>query len=360
MTIKEIAKLANCSAGTVDRVIHNRGKVNQEKRELITRLLEETNFQPNLYAVNLKMNKEKVVGYLTPTLTSEEGYWNMVYQGVIAAQADLRDPSFKIKVFEYDRSVQGAFLEASRKMLAEGIDYCVMIAKNPREATQFLKDNSSLSYILVDSDVDGAKPLTTIGQNPYAGGELAGKVLSLWAHDASVFLTFSFRDSVISRERIHGFRNYAEDKKIEVVERNIDSIDDIPILLSQELSSKKIDGIFVPFFAGFKVASVLSKSSQWRGIPIVTYDLNSSNRDALKDGRLQCILSQRPVFQGYSSIWQIYRAAVLHEEIAQKVVVQVDILFKENLPSEFRADGKTQGRNNQYCIPKETDYFWST
>lgn len=360
MTIKDIAKLANCSAGTVDRVIHNRGKVNPEKRILIEKLLEETNFQPNLYAVNLKKNKENIVGYLTPTLTSEEGYWNMVYQGVVSAQTDLRDPSFKIKVFEYDRSVQGSFLNASHKMVAEGIDYCVMIAKNPKEASQFLKENPSLSYVLVDSDVEGAKPISTVGQNPYQGGEIAGKVLSLWAHDASTFLTFSFRDSVISRERIHGFTCFAEERKIEVIERNIDSTDDIPVMLAEELGQKKIDGIFVPFFAGFKVASELSKNPDYRGIPIVTYDLNSSNREALQEGRLQCILSQRPVFQGYSSIWQIYRAAVLHEEIAHKVVVQVDILFKENLPSEFRADGKSAGRNNQYCIPKETDFFWST
>lgn len=47
MTIKEIAKLANTSRGTVDRVIHHRGKVNKALEEKIWQIIQECNYSPN-------------------------------------------------------------------------------------------------------------------------------------------------------------------------------------------------------------------------------------------------------------------------------------------------------------------------
>ena len=43
MTIYDIAKLANCSASTVSRVINNRGGVGSKKREEIEFLLRKHN-----------------------------------------------------------------------------------------------------------------------------------------------------------------------------------------------------------------------------------------------------------------------------------------------------------------------------
>lgn len=46
MTIYDIAKLANCSASTVSRVINNRGGVGSKKREEIESLLRQHNYVP--------------------------------------------------------------------------------------------------------------------------------------------------------------------------------------------------------------------------------------------------------------------------------------------------------------------------
>ena len=57
MTISEIAKKANVSIGTVDRVIHNRGRVSKETEQLVKKIIAESNFEPNQYAKSLKLNK---------------------------------------------------------------------------------------------------------------------------------------------------------------------------------------------------------------------------------------------------------------------------------------------------------------
>ena len=45
-TIKDIAKLAGVSKGTVDRVIHKRGKVSTKSYDKVVAILDKINYKP--------------------------------------------------------------------------------------------------------------------------------------------------------------------------------------------------------------------------------------------------------------------------------------------------------------------------
>lgn len=51
--IIDIAEMAGVSVGTVDRVIHNRGRVSEENEKKVRAILEKANYQPNLMARSL-------------------------------------------------------------------------------------------------------------------------------------------------------------------------------------------------------------------------------------------------------------------------------------------------------------------
>lgn len=55
--IVDIAKMAGVSVGTVDRVIHNRGRVSEENRKKVQAILEMVHYQPNLMARSLATPK---------------------------------------------------------------------------------------------------------------------------------------------------------------------------------------------------------------------------------------------------------------------------------------------------------------
>ena len=46
--IKDIAKMAGVSAGTVDRILHNRGKVSKASREAVEKVLSEVDYKYNI------------------------------------------------------------------------------------------------------------------------------------------------------------------------------------------------------------------------------------------------------------------------------------------------------------------------
>src|SRR6187402_1631839 len=58
--IKDIAFKAKVSTGTVDRVLHSRGRVSEEVKERVLKILKELNYEPNLMARMLGSKKQYV------------------------------------------------------------------------------------------------------------------------------------------------------------------------------------------------------------------------------------------------------------------------------------------------------------
>ena len=64
--IKDIAEKAQTSKGTVDRVLHNRGRVADDVRERILTIIRELNYEPNLIAQSLKSQRTYNIAALIP------------------------------------------------------------------------------------------------------------------------------------------------------------------------------------------------------------------------------------------------------------------------------------------------------
>ena len=69
MNINEIAKLAGVSRATVSRYLNN-GYVSEEKKKNISRVIEETGYQPSSQAQRLRTKKTKLVGVILPKIVS--------------------------------------------------------------------------------------------------------------------------------------------------------------------------------------------------------------------------------------------------------------------------------------------------
>ena len=56
--IKDIAKLAGVSTGTVDRVLHNRGNVSESARKAVEKVLEQVDYKPNIHISGMSLKKK--------------------------------------------------------------------------------------------------------------------------------------------------------------------------------------------------------------------------------------------------------------------------------------------------------------
>ena len=70
MNISEVARLAGVSKAAVSRYFNN-GYLSEEKREAISRVVTETDYQPSLQAQTLRTRKSRQIGAVIPKLSSE-------------------------------------------------------------------------------------------------------------------------------------------------------------------------------------------------------------------------------------------------------------------------------------------------
>ena len=77
ITIKEIAKRANVSIGTVDRVIHNRGRFSEETQIKIQKIIEETGYRTNILASQLVKSKKINFGIIIPFPYQNDKFWQI-------------------------------------------------------------------------------------------------------------------------------------------------------------------------------------------------------------------------------------------------------------------------------------------
>ena len=86
--IVDIAKMAGVSVGTVDRVIHNRGRVSEENRKKVQAILEMVHYQPNLMARSLAASKKQYhLLAITPSFVQGE-YWEAISEGIDKAASE--------------------------------------------------------------------------------------------------------------------------------------------------------------------------------------------------------------------------------------------------------------------------------
>ena len=69
VTLNDIAKMANVSKSTVSRYLNN-GSVSQKTKEKLDKIVQETGYQPNIMAQNLKASKSNMVGVIIPRYDS--------------------------------------------------------------------------------------------------------------------------------------------------------------------------------------------------------------------------------------------------------------------------------------------------
>jgi len=52
------------------------------------------------------------------------------------------------------------------------------------------------------------------------------------------------------------------------------------------------------------------------------------------EGKVDCLISQRPEFQGYTAIYQLYRKGNLNQKPDKNIPIPIDIILSENIQDD--------------------------
>ncbi len=331
VTIRDIARLAEVSIGTVDRVLHQRGRVAQEKVERIEALVHQYGYKPNLFASGLSGTRMKTIAVLAPELQQDHGYWELCLEGMRSAALELEPLQIRVKYLRFDRNLASSCVSAFEEIQKTQFDGLVL-APTPSSAwlPLLLTLPAQLPLIFFDTDLKLERRHCFIGQNPYKAGFLAARLTHLQVEKDKDFATINFvDDDQHLRVRQEGFMQYCHNVGRTVLAIDIDSADSLSA--RRQAVSKALDrdpnvgGLFVPN------ASVAEYVELKPDVRLLGFDLIPRNLAALRDGSIDGLVSQRPQLMGAETIRQLSRFLLFGKQLTETVEMPLDIYLKENI-----------------------------
>ncbi|MFI2743150.1 substrate-binding domain-containing protein [Zhouia sp. PK063] len=346
MTIKEIAKLANVSLGTVDRVLHKRGRVAKKTEDKILKIIEQVNYKPNIYARGLVLNKTYTIIALLPFY--EEGdYWELPAKGIHSAGDHLAQYGIALVICYFDQNSATSFKEQAAKVLSLKPDGVVLAPVINFEAVKFAIQLSQhhIPFTLIDSDIAHVNALSFIGQNAFQSGYLAAKLLCSSFKTPGTILIVTIKNNENHNKtlqlRTEGFKDYLLKSSIitevSIEEFNVYQSGD---LWKSELKSicndkdSNIRGIYVPSSKVHYVAACLEAHNKFETV-LVGNDLIAQNIPYVAEGVIDYVIGQRPETQGFYALDFLYRHLIIQQDIERTKYLPLDIITKENLQYYF-------------------------
>ena len=341
-TIYEIAKKADVSVGTVDRVIHHRGRVSKETAEKVNQLIQKLGYKPNVLARNLSLKKIFTIGILIPNRDQDGEYWDLPARGIDKAIQEIQMYNVESLYYFYDKYSEDSFKKACLKVLRHreklaGLIMAPVLSKAAENFIQTIPDN--LPYVFIDSYVPNSKCMFYIGQESFQSGMLAARLMNMLMHGSGTIAVIRILpEEYHIIDRIEGFTTFfKENNGCTLRIYNADRMRDGQILSSIAdrilHENKGLKGVFVPHACVFQVAESLREKTDKGHIFVIGYDLVDHNRKCLNEGTIDFIISQRPENQGYQAISILYKHIVLSENVDHKIIIPMDIITKENMNS---------------------------
>lgn len=341
--VKDIAKMAGVSAGTVDRVLHKRGNVSLKSKEAVEKVLAEVGYKYNIHSSAVSYRKVIRLTIVIPEATEGE-YWMVIRRGIEHALEEFSDIMIDCRFLIYDQFDVNSCNKAYSAILENPTDAVIIGPTYIDETISICKelDIRRIPYIFVDSKVDDTRPLATFTTDQFTCGYLAAKLLhaSLRKDESAALFEaerIGNKKSNNSQERRKGFEAYmkAAGKKDDIPSAHYSTVntcnnrEQLRTFLSENTNIK---GIAVLNSRGHIIADILKEYGR-DDIKVITFDMTADNTRCLENGSIAVLLCQRPEQQGFNAIKTLINHLLYRNiEDGTQHMMPIDIILKENLP----------------------------
>jgi len=340
--IKDIAKQANVSIGTVDRVLHNRTEVSKTTREQVLKIIDESGYTPNVLARSLSSKVYYTIAVLIPDPTNI-AYWEKPLEGIKAAAREIKKFNFEIQITTFDYSTENSFLEKANEILESNPSGFIFAPVFYDSSLKMIEkcDQLKIPYVFIDVFIDNCKNLAYFGQNSVQSGYLAASLMS-YCLDKRINHIYIVKPLNPSAPVYHlslrdkGFGSFFKSELnqqaiVHSVEVDISS----PSILVESLdaifsSDQKPSGLFVANSRVHLVARYF-ENNNIKDVILIGYDLLEQNVEYLEKGIIQFLICQKPEEQGYKGVFSLFNHLFLKKPVDKLNYSPIDIIMKENI-----------------------------
>lgn len=171
-TIREVARVAQVSIGTVSAVVNGGGRVTDANKQRVLRAIEEIGYEPNIAARNLKRQFASTIGIIIPDL--QNPFFAAVAEGAHAA-ARKSDVFVVLGVTGSESRWEEYY---SRSLRARRLDGTILLSGSGRPNVGLVKLVESGSVVFVDECIPGLEAPFVSANNRRGARMVAEEMLS--------------------------------------------------------------------------------------------------------------------------------------------------------------------------------------
>lgn len=327
VTIKEIARLAGVSRGTVDKALNNRPGIREDTRQKIQKIAKDLDYHPNLIGKVLVNSGTpiKIGVILTPLYNP---FIDLVMQGIKAAEDEFAPFNVQVIVktsISLEPQEHSWLLD---ELEAEQVSGIVAL---PVEDTTFIEHINKLydrgvEVVTFNSYVKGIQQLCYVGQDHYKGGRTAAGLMGKLLPDGGdVGVIISSKYLSCHTNRLKGFRDKLGELKqkiniIEVLENQ--DLKELAFRQTLEYCKKypEMKGLYMTGGGESGAARALELIGAKDKIALICYDVLPEIKDYMRSGTIDFVVDQDGYRQGYQSV------KILFEKLIKGINPQVEMI----------------------------------
>ena len=338
MTIKEIAQLSGVSRGTVDRVLHHRGRVSPEKEAKVLKVAAQLGYKPNTIGKALAARQKS---YAIGVLLTAQGvsFFDEVLRGISAGAEELADYGVSVIVRSikgYDPAVQLQEMEALKPqvnaLILNPINDPIIVEEINRMAAE------GLEVVTLNTDVEGSRRLCYVGPDYFRSGQAACGIMGmlLQGKGALGLLTGSVR-ILGHNQRMAGIRAVLRERFPQITVADFGQTNDDDVEAFAEASRMlrehpEITGLILVAAGSYGVCRAVEALPPERRPLVVAMDLVPTTVEMMKKGIIQAAVCQQPFFQGQQAVRVAFRRLVQGEiPPTQRIFTETEIRILETL-----------------------------
>ena len=334
VTIDDVARAAGVGKGTVDRVLHSRGRVAPETRERVLACIEQLDYKPNKAARMLAKTRAYRIAVCFHDKEAE--FWKQVQDGVDKASEEYKQMGVQVIPFILPEIHSPSQLNVIRKVIDEGYDGLAIVPYYSDEVVRLLNEavEQGIQVVTFNNREQGAHA-RYVGTDGVQSGRVAGRLMSMLTPVNGRYIVFSPGSLMMQMdERLEGFQQVVQQRRRDMiccgVYRFMENYDEMYRFTLDEIRKADVDAIYTTYSAVSVVGEAIRDSGLEKRITVVGHDLTPSTIELIRGGYIDASIGQDPERQGYASIDKICRKLLMDEEIVDEFT-KISIAVAENV-----------------------------
>ena len=319
VTLKQIAEIAGVSRGTVDRALHNRGRVSPAVAARIRQIAQEQGYEPNEVGRALARSRKQIrVGVILQSM--ETPTMKIVAEGAHAAARMLQNQSMEVlfrTVESVDAAQEIAYLD---ELIAAGVQGLAIAPVDDPGVCRKLDEIAAqgIPVVTFNADLPQSKRICFVGQvNDRAGRTAAGLMAMMAPENGRVAQITGHLTNGAHRTRCASFQ-----EELHKIAPGIDILpvqpcfdrDSYAMELTQHLLGEYPDlaGIYVAANGQHGVCEALRAAGLDGRLRVIAYDITPQNIEDLKQGAISILIDQKARDQGYRPLMILRDCLIAH------------------------------------------------